>query len=238
MSITISQLDPAGTINGSEQFEVSQLSASVAVSGTGLSVDATAGTIADSAAGFVTAGFAAGDRVSIEGFSNSGNNLFSTYLITVTAGLITLGLGVDDVLVTEGAGSSVTITKWTSGRVSLSGATETEQLLLPSAFYPGVPADAAVLLYVPLLTATVFPADFAGSVCKSLVAATAITVIDIQRNGSDVGTITFQAASNVGVFSSTGAEVVFAAGDMLSFVNQATADATLASIGTSLYGVR
>lgn len=113
------------------------------------------------------------------------------------------------------------------------------QLVLPSAFYPGVPEADAILLYVPIAVATTFPANFAGSICKALVAATAETIIDVQKNGSSVGTITFAAAGTTGTFASSGgAAVSFAVNDDLYLVNQSTADATLASIGTSLYGVR
>lgn len=240
MAIAISQLDPLDHLNGSEIVEVSQLSGIVTMTATTISVDSGAVTMNDANLGFVAAGFASGDRVLIGGFLNSSNNLFSTHLITVAPGVITPSLPVGEVLVTEAAGRSITITKWTSKRSYLSGENSAlTQLLLPSAFYPGVPEDSGVILYIPIITNTIFPANFTGSVSKALVAATATTVITIQKNGSSVGSITFAAAGTTGVFASSGgASVSFAAGDMLSFVNQATADATLASIGTSLYGVR
>lgn len=64
-------------------------------------------TIADSANGFLAAGFRPGDQITITGATNAGNN--ATFTIgTVTAGLITLAQTAA-LLTTETAGSSVKI---------------------------------------------------------------------------------------------------------------------------------
>jgi hypothetical protein len=53
------------------------------------------------------------------------------------------------------------------------------------------------------------------------------TVLDVQKNGSNIGTVTFAAASATPVFASSSA-TSFAASDRLGLVNKDPADATLA----------
>jgi hypothetical protein len=108
-----------------------------------------------------------------------------------------------------------------------------------TAFYPGVPTASAKVLRVPIARAVTFAANFAGSYAKAAVAATGSTAIDIQKNGSSVGTITFAAAGTSATFTSSGgAAVSFAAGDVLGIIAPGTPDATLADIGIVLAGTR
>lgn len=75
-------------------------------------VDSNPDTITDSANGFVTAGFVAGDVITVTG-SASNNKTFT--IATVAAGTITLVAS--DTVVAEGAGASITITairSWTN----------------------------------------------------------------------------------------------------------------------------
>lgn len=242
MAISISQLDPLASFDGTELIEVSQLSGTAVISATTISADAATSTILDAGNGFLVAGLSSGDRVQIAGFTNTANNFFSVYLSSVTAGSAVLSIPGGGSLVNEGIGATVVIAKWTSKRSYLADAMSGSVslgLFLPTAHYPGVPGNAAVLLYVPVVVATTFPADFAGSVAKALVAATASTVITIKKSGVEVDTITFDAAGTTGTFASTGGlPIAFVPGDVLELHNQATADATLADIGTALYGIR
>jgi len=69
-------------------------------------VDSNPDTITDSANGFVTAGFASGMKLQIEGStSNDGTNVYE--IDTVAAGTITLVAG--SAVVTEGAGATITL---------------------------------------------------------------------------------------------------------------------------------
>lgn len=119
MTSKISQLTAAGTLTGAELIEVSQPSTTVTLTASTISALASDNSINDSAAGFVTAGFAMGDQVRIQGFTgNVVNNLFSARITALTAGKMTFGGTDGDVIVDDAAGESVTVTKWVSRRAT------------------------------------------------------------------------------------------------------------------------
>ena len=65
--------------------------------------------ISDSGSGFIAAGFAVGDLVTITGFTESGNNITDGEITVLTAGVMTIGGTDGDTIVDEVAGDSVTI---------------------------------------------------------------------------------------------------------------------------------
>lgn len=94
-----------------------------------------------------------------------------------------------------------------------------------------------VLNPVPVDEAVTFAAAFAGSQATLVVAATASTVFNIQKNGTVIGTITFAAAASVGTFASTGGTAqTLAIGDILKVVAPASPDTTAAGLGYILKG--
>lgn len=108
-----------------------------------------------------------------------------------------------------------------------------------TAFYPGVPSTSAKITRIPVARAITFPANFSGSYAKAATAATASTAIDVQNNGTTIGTITFAAAGSVATFTTvSGTSKSLVAGDILSIIAPGTADATLADIGFVLAGTR
>lgn len=132
-------------LDGSELVEISQLSATVKITGTTISALASDNSFNDSGAGFITAGFAVADRVNVVGFTgNVVNNIRVGTITALAAGKMTIGGTDGDVIVDDAAGESVTIAKWTSRRVESSelglggggGAIEIED--------EGVSVDAAV----------------------------------------------------------------------------------------------
>jgi hypothetical protein len=117
MSKRISQLSAAASLTGTELVEVSKLSATVTISGTTISAQASDNSFNDSAAGFVAAGFATGKAVKVSGFTGSGaNNIASGIVTAVAAGKLTIGGTDGDMIVDDAAGESVTITQWDSRR--------------------------------------------------------------------------------------------------------------------------
>ena len=81
--------------------------AQAAISGTTIAfVDSGPDTITDSGNGFITAGFEAGQKITVSGATNGGNNTDFT-IATVAAG--TLTLIATDALTAEGATAYVTI---------------------------------------------------------------------------------------------------------------------------------
>lgn len=82
-----------------------------------------------------------------------------------------------------------------------------------------------------------FPGNFSGSKAYSRVASSGSYVINVKKNGSDVGTITFS-TSNTGTFATSGgANVDIVANDMITFHGNNVVDTTLADISFTLKGV-
>lgn len=118
--ITISSMTVAGTLTGNELLEVSQLSTTVKITASTLSALASDNSYNDSAAGFVTAGFAVGNRVKVAGFTgNVVNNILTGFVTALTTGKMTIGGTDGDVIVDDAAGETVVITKWNSRRTTL-----------------------------------------------------------------------------------------------------------------------
>lgn len=120
MGTKVSQLGNAGTLSGAEIVPVSRLSATVTITATTISAAASDNSFNDSGSGFITAGFAVGDQVRVQGFTgNAANNIFSATVTARTAGKLTIGGADGDVIVDDAAGESVTITKWESVRTDV-----------------------------------------------------------------------------------------------------------------------
>lgn len=116
----ITDLPAAGPIVGDELLEVSQVSTTVVRTATTISAQASDNSYNDSGSGFVTAGFAVGDRVRVTGFTGSAaNNILVGTITALTAGKMTIGGADGDVIVDDAAGESVTIAKWVSRRVAI-----------------------------------------------------------------------------------------------------------------------
>ena len=84
-----------------------------------------------------------------------------------------------------------------------------------------------------------FADDFAGARAYAGVTATAATVLDVHKNGSPIGTITFGIGASAGTFATAGGGAeTFAAGDRLAIINENPADATLADLSITFLGKR
>jgi hypothetical protein len=119
VDVPTSKYDEAAALDGGELLLLSQPSASVTITATTISAQASDNSFNDSATGFVTAGFAVSDYVRIAGFTgNAANNIVSAKITALTAGKMTIGGADGDVIVDDAAGESVTITKWTSKRAA------------------------------------------------------------------------------------------------------------------------
>lgn len=113
--LSISQMAAATGVSNPDLLEVAALSPTVTITGTTISATAADNSYNDSGNGFVTAGFAIGDRVKVVGFTgNVVNNIKSGIVTAVAAGKLTIGGTDGDVIVDDAAGESVTITKWIS----------------------------------------------------------------------------------------------------------------------------
>lgn len=102
---------------------------------------------------------------------------------------------------------------------------------------PDLSTAGALLAEIVLARPVDFPAAFTGSTGYARIAATAETVLDVQKNGANIGTATFAAASATPAFA-LASPTSFAAGDRLAILNEDPADATLARVSLTFAGTR
>lgn len=109
----ITELPDASSIGGDEYLELSQPSTTVRITATTISAQASDNSYNDSGSGFVTAGFAVGNRVNVTDFTgNTANNIRVAEITALTAGKMSIGGSEGDAIVDEAAGDNVTIAKW------------------------------------------------------------------------------------------------------------------------------
>jgi hypothetical protein len=82
-----------------------------------------------------------------------------------------------------------------------------------------------------------FADDFAGSQFADLIDPTSTAVIDIAKNGTNVGDISVS-TGGVGTFTTDAGALSFVAGDEIRLIGPATADATMADLFFTLAGTR
>lgn len=101
----------------------------------------------------------------------------------------------------------------------------------------GKPASGSLLIGIPMPRVVTFPVNLSGSQVYAEVAATAETVFTIYKNETQIGTITFAAASTAGVVSMA-EEQTFNPLDKFIILAPVTVDASLANIGWIITGAR
>ena len=120
-----------------------------------------------------------------------------------------------------------------SGSLTTTGVAQPTQL---SATFAGVPANSQVVLYIPdAAFGMTVASSCAGSYGRAATAATAsaaFTVVDV-TSSTTLCTATFAASGTTASFSGSGGTI--SQGDLIEIIGPATADATLATIGFSIY---
>ncbi len=160
------------------------------------------------------------------------DNTDGTATLTVTQGSTTIGV--------EAGGTSMFYADGTTnGLVQLSAGTGNgnADVFDLGFFIPGTTTDAQVLLSFVMVRAAQFPDDFSGSEFHSLTNPTATVTIDIQKNEADIGDISIT-SGGVATFTTDATTLDLVAGDRIAFLNQATADATLANFSVNLKGTK
>lgn len=115
-NVAITEMSAADALTNIELLEVSQPSASIKRTATTISAVASGNHILDSGNGFITAGLAVGDRVKVSGFTgNTANNHNIATILTLSAGDMT----VDQTMINDAAGESVTVAKWVTKRTNV-----------------------------------------------------------------------------------------------------------------------
>ena len=227
--IRITDLAAASTLIGDELLEVSQVSTTVRKVGTTISAHASDNSFRDSANGFLTVGFAVGDRVRVTGFtSHVANNIAVGVITAVTAGIMNIGGADGDVIVHESAGPSVTIAKWTSRRAPLSniGIGSAGGAYDIRGGFASIPTSAQVLDTIPIVRDLDFAANFAGSIGKIGINPTASFVIAVFDDATQIGTITISTAGVFTFATTSGTAKTVISGSFLEFRAPATVDTT------------
>ena len=103
-------------------------------------------------------------------------------------------------------------------------------------FISGKPANGATIIRMISNRSFLIPAGLTETKASAGVAASASTVFSLRKNGTQFGTITFAASSGTGTMAAA-SNTTFAVDDILTLVNQATADATLADISITISAV-
>ncbi len=114
--------------------------------------------------------------------------------------------------------------------------------IAPASFSVGfgfttTPTASEVLLLYTFAEAVTFPDEWSGSVGDIGTNPTSSFVLDVQKNGASVGTVTI---STGGAFTlvTTGGTVAFAIGDQLKIVGPGSADATAANVSITFLGAK
>jgi len=106
-----------------------------------------------------------------------------------------------------------------------------------SAFIAGTPSGLDVVFQFVAVRNVTFADDFTGSLGISRVVTTATREYVIQKNGGQVGTLTFTNAGGVdGVFVTSGGSTTLIPGDIISILAPAAADATLEDVAVTFKG--
>lgn len=100
-------------------------------------------------------------------------------------------------------------------------------------FQASTPITDQIIAEIEVGRAITIPDDFAGSQANIGVNATATYVIDIQKNGVDVGDVSFD-TSGTPTWTTDAGAITLVAGDLLSFDGQTTVDATIANIAITI----
>lgn len=103
--------------------------------------------------------------------------------------------------------------------------------------FPGKPTGSEVLARYAVARDIRFPAGFAGSVGTVETNPTAAATVDVRAAGASIGTVSISTGGVVTFSTVGGTAKTVAVGAKLTFVAQASADATLAGLAVTLAGV-
>lgn len=102
-------------------------------------------------------------------------------------------------------------------------------------FAAGVLTASQVVARVTFNRSVQFPASLTGSNATAEAASTGTATLNIQKNGTNVGTVVYTTSATA-TFT-MGSQTTFNAGDVMRIVGPGSADATLAGVAISLAGV-
>lgn len=238
----ISQLDSVSSIDGNELVEISKRSTTVFLTASTISASAADNSFNDSAGGFITAGFAVGNSVRVEGFTgNVANNIFSATITSLTANKMIIGGADGDVIVDDAAGESVTITKWETRRTTASALAGTSSVkMLPVACSDettSLSSGSKVTFHMPY--AMTLTEVFAG--LTTVQTSGALLTVDVVKNGASIFSTKMTVDNNEETSLTAAAQPVLstttlAKGDKISINIDQIGDGTASGLKVYLIG--
>lgn len=152
--------------------------------------------------------------------------------------------GTDTLTVTDGTASTVLVSgevasflhSGSAGGLSLVSNSNAAPFDLGT-FWVGAPGSSELLLAFLFTRSVTFEDDFSGSQFDNGTNPTSAVVIDIAKNGTDIGHIDVT-TGGVGSFTTDATTASFVAGDLLTVTAPASADATMADLRITLLGSR
>ena len=103
-------------------------------------------------------------------------------------------------------------------------------------FFTTTPTASEVLCLDVAEQAFTLPANLSGSQVKVGTNATATFALDLQQNGTTIGTISIATSGTATLTTTSGTSKAIAIGDVLKVVAPGTADTTIANVAISLKG--
>jgi hypothetical protein len=103
-------------------------------------------------------------------------------------------------------------------------------------FFTTTPTSSEVLAIYVAVDGFTIAANMSGSQVKVGTNATATFAIDVQQNGSSIGTISIATNGTVTLTTTSGASKSVAAGDVIKFIAPSTTDATIANVAVNIKG--
>lgn len=109
-------------------------------------------------------------------------------------------------------------------------------LRLVAFFFTTTPSSSEVLALYSAVDAFTIPANMAGSQVKVGTNATSTFAIDVQQNGSSIGTISIGTSGTATLTTASGTSKSIAVGDVLKFVAPSSTDTTIANVAVNIKG--
>lgn len=105
-----------------------------------------------------------------------------------------------------------------------------------SFFFTTAPTASEVLLLFVAVDAFTIPANLVGTQVKVGTNSTGTVALDVQQNGTSIGTISIASTGVVTLTTTTGTAKSVAVGDIIKVVAPVTPDATLANVAATIKG--
>jgi hypothetical protein len=182
------------------------------------------------------------DFVALTGASvDSANDLVTVVDMSATGAARNKKMVFDELKIAIGAytpgATDVAVSDGGTGASTAAGARSNLGLLrLIAFFFTTAPTTSEVLCIYAAVDAFTIPANMSGSQTKVGTNPAATFAIDVQNNGSTIGTISISTGGVATLTTTSGTSKSIAVGDVIKFVAPASADASIANVSINVKG--